>query len=451
MFEARNTTDSNPTDPPAPAPGTHLPATALLGHITTLTHTARTLIPVLQHTTATETDLVDIITGIEETKAALAALETHATLALDTATRATQARHGATPETLGRGVGTQIALARHEAPTEGLRHLRCSRILIEDLPLTLAHLTRGGFTEDQALTLAHEVRHLNPDLRTEIDTRLHAHPEDFTGQGAKALSNCVRTLAQELDPRDLLAQAETARQKRYVTLYPAPHAMMHLTGMLPVDQGLLIQAVLNDLTDSTLATGQGAGRNREQIRTDEFFELLTGTHTRAPAVEIGLIITDRSLFEGDTEPAYLQGYGSVPSPWARDLIRGDDHDAKAIRWIRRLYTAPGTGDLLNMDSTRRTYPRGLAKFIRVRDQICATPGCNHPIGHYDHIHQAALGGKTTAANGAGRCAWCNQTKETLGFTERVIPGIRHGFEITTPAGKTYRSIAPPLPGTHTRN
>ncbi|GAA4369111.1 HNH endonuclease [Paeniglutamicibacter cryotolerans] len=449
MFKARKTTAANPTDPPAP--GTPLPATALLTEIMTLTSTARTLIPGLGHTPAAEAEIVELIAGIEETKAALAALETHATLALDVAARTTQALHGSTPDALGRGVGTQIALARHEAPIEGLRHLRCSRILIEDLPLTLAHLTRGGFTEDQALTLAHEVRHLDHDTRAEIDARLHAHPEDFTGQGAKALSNCVRTLAQELDPRDLLAKAETARQKRYVTLYPAPHAMMHLTGMLPVEQGLLIEAVLNDLTDSALATGQGAGRTREQIRTDHFYELLTGTGTQAPALEIALVMTDRSLFEGDTEPAYLQGYGSVPSPWARDLIRGDDHDAKATRWIRRLYTAPGTGDLLNMDSTRRTYPRGLAQFIRVRDQICATPGCNHPIGHYDHIHQAALGGKTTAANGAGRCAWCNQTKETTGFTERVIPGIRHGFEITTPAGKTYRSIAPPLPGTHTRN
>jgi hypothetical protein len=58
-------------------------------------------------------------------------------------------------------------------------------------------------------------------------------------------------------------------------------------------------------------------------------------------------------------------------------------------------------------------------------------------------------GRTTEANLAGRCEACNHAKEGPGWRARTrsMDGERHLIEITTPTGHTYRSHAPPLPGT----
>jgi 5-methylcytosine-specific restriction endonuclease McrA len=115
-------------------------------------------------------------------------------------------------------------------------------------------------------------------------------------------------------------------------------------------------------------------------------------------------------------------------------------------WLRRLYTAPGTGDLVAMDSRRRLFPAPLRRFIQIRDDTCRTPYCDAPIRHHDHIIPWHNDGPTTLANGAGLCEACNHTKELPGWKAQPRPGPRHTIELTTPTGHTYRSTAPPLPG-----
>ncbi|MCZ9885191.1 HNH endonuclease, partial [Arthrobacter sp. B2a2-09] len=72
-------------------------------------------------------------------------------------------------------------------------------------------------------------------------------------------------------------------------------------------------------------------------------------------------------FQGDSEPARLPGYGIVPAGWARTLLadntgntkRGQDGQGPDLKvWLRRLYTAPGSGDLVGADSRARLYPPG---------------------------------------------------------------------------------------------
>ncbi|MFD1240656.1 HNH endonuclease, partial [Arthrobacter ulcerisalmonis] len=123
-------------------------------------------------------------------------------------------------------------------------------------------------------------------------------------------------------------------------------------------------------------------------------------------------------------------------------------------WVRRLYTAPASGELLAMDSRARLLPPGLRRFIEARDATCRTPYCDAPIRHYDHIHPWHLGGTTTATNTAGLCEACNYTKEQPGWKTTTNPGTtgtnepgRHQLHITTPTGHTYTSTAPPPPGT----
>jgi hypothetical protein len=115
-------------------------------------------------------------------------------------------------------------------------------------------------------------------------------------------------------------------------------------------------------------------------------ERLTGqTTASAVPVEIHLVMTDRTLLGDDkdsNQPAHLAGSGPIPADLARRLAVSAAEAAAA--WLRRLYATPDTGQLIAMDSQRRMFPAGLARFIEVRDQFCSTPWCDAPIRHIDH-------------------------------------------------------------------
>jgi hypothetical protein len=143
------------------------------------------------------------------------------------------------------------------------------------------------------------------------------------------------------------------------------------------------------------------------------------------------------------EPAVLLGYGPVPAPWARDLLRG----TRARVWLRRLYTHPDTGALVGMDSRRRCFDGRLREFLILRDRVCRTPWCDAPIRHLDHVTPAEHGGPTSAANGQGYCAACNHAKQAPGWTTTPLAGdAGTAVTTTTPTGHSYRSRPPAPPG-----
>jgi hypothetical protein len=186
---------------------------------------------------------------------------------------------------------------------------------------------------------------------------------------------------------------------------------------------------------------------------DALVERTTGKAGGISGIDIQLIMTDRTLFQADSEPARLPGYGIVPAGGARNLLRdaaggsGGSGDERAFAlWVRRLYTAPATGELVAMDSRARIFPPGLRRFLQARDDTCRTPYCDAPIRHLDHIIPWHTGGATTADNGAGLCEACNHAKETPGWSAHPRPGPRHTLQLTTPTGHSYHSTAPPLPG-----
>ncbi|WP_309075412.1 HNH endonuclease signature motif containing protein, partial [Paenarthrobacter sp.] len=252
--------------------------------------------------------------------------------------------------------------------------------------------------------------------------------------------------------------------ERTVSLRPAPDAMTYLTALLPVAQGVAVYAALCRTADSARASGDvrsgGVVPTRGQVMADTLVERVTGTPGGISGVNLDLVMTDRTLFQGDSEPARLKGYGIVPAEWARELLTedqtGPDHsttpDTEFTVWLRRLYTAPATGELLSMDSKARLFPPRLRRFIEIRDDICRTPYCDAPIRHIDHVLPWRSGGKTNLANGAGLCEACNHTKENPGWTTKTVAAELHGgvhtLEISTPTGHTYQSKAPPLPGHH---
>jgi len=413
---------------------------------------------------------------LEDLKSALAARQARHAVAFDLSQRHEQADAGMPAAELGAGIAAQIALARRESPAKGSRLLGLAKALVTEMPHTLAALETGQLNEWRATLLVRETACLSAEERTAVDEELAPDAGTLDGAGDRRIIASARAAAYRRDPRTVTQRASHAASERHVSLRPAPDAMCYLTALLPVAQGVAMHAALTRHADSLRSAGDP--RTRGQLMSDTLVERTTGTPGGITGIEIQLVMTDRTLLQGDSEPARLPGYGVVPAGWARELLtrggqaadvrqkplsptatdaggalveetdttRDSGGDRSFHVWLRRLYTAPGTGEL-TMDSRARLFPPGLRRLIQVRDDTCRTPYCDAPIRHFDHIVPWHRGGPTTRDNGAGLCEACNHTKEAPGWTAKPRPGPRHTIEIQTPTGHTYQSTAPPLPGT----
>ena len=159
-------------------------------------------------------------------------------------------------------------------------------------------------------------------------------------------------------------------------------------------------------------------------------------------VQVNLIMTDRTLLDGDDEPAHLHGHGPIPAALARALVLGAA-DSTTRTFVRRLYTDPTGAALTAMDSRSRLFPDRARAFLINRDHTCRTPWCDAPIRQIDHLTAHTAGGATTISNGQCLCQACNLTKQAPGWSARADPdGTIH---TTTPTGAGYPSHPPPPP------
>lgn len=389
--------------------------------------------------------MIDQLRKLEELKSAAAALQVKIAVAFDLSQRREQLRAGVPADELGTGVAAQIALARRESPAKGSRLLGLAKALVTEMPHTLAGLEAGRLNEWRATLLVRETACLSPADRSAVDEELASDVGKLSGAGDRAVIAAARSAAYRHDPRSVADRASHAAAERHVSLRPAPDTMCYLTAFLPVAEGVAVHAALTRQADAFRSDGDP--RSRGQIMADALVERVTGTAGGISGVQIQLVMTDRTLLQGDSEPARLPGYGVVPAGWAREFAaQSQGHDRPLNVWLRRLYTAPGSGDLVAMDSRARLFPPGLGRFIQVRDHTCRTPYCDAPIRHLDHVLPWHSGGTTTQSNGAGLCEACNHIKEAPGWRCRPSPGPRHTLQLTTPTGHSYQSTAPPLPG-----
>ncbi|WP_081416422.1 HNH endonuclease [Arthrobacter castelli] len=407
---------------------------------------------------ASDADTIECIRALEEMKSAAAAAQARMSAVFDVSQRRLQAEHGMPEGYRGKGVGAQLALARRESPSRGARFLKLSTTLVHEMPHSLAAMSAGRISEWRATLLARETECLSKEHRAAVDQELAADAETLSGLSDRRLIGLARRAANRLEPASMAARAVKAANERSVTCRPAPDSMCYLTALVPVAQGVAALAALSRVADGANTGGEERGRG--QIMADTLVERITGQETAsAVPVQVQLVMTDRTLLAGDSEPAMLPGYGVVSGETARGLTRAAPGDGKT--WIRRLYTAPGDGALVAMDSSARAFPAGMARFISTRDQLCSTPWCDAPIRHVDHIVPKAAGGPTSDMNGRGQCAACNYAKEAPGWRvspdERAGPDGRaaqlrrvlaqpHGTTTTTPTGHTYVHTTLPPPG-----
>jgi hypothetical protein len=392
---------------------------------------------------ADEAALVARLAHLETVKAAAAAAQARVTVLLDEKRRAAEAAAGVPAAKRGRGLASEVALARRDSPNKGGRHVGLARALVHEMPHTLRALELGLLSEWRATIMVRESACLSVEDRRQLDVELCGDPTRLEGWGDKRVEAEAKKIAYRLDAEAVVERAAKAVADRTVAIRPAPDCMTYVTALLPVAQGVAVYAAVRRAADTTFD-----GRSRGQVMADTLVERVTGRPAEVPvpiAVHVG--VSANTLFGDDDGPAHVQGYGPIPAGVARTLISDAVGDARSQAVLRRLFVSPATGALVAMDSRARRFPKSLATFITARDQTCRTPYCDAPIRHLDHAHPHHRGGPTSAANGLGLCAHCNYTKETPGWqvttTDHTGP---HTATFQTPTKARYRSTAPPPPG-----
>ena len=393
---------------------------------------------------ASEKDLRILVERFEELKSKAAAAQARATALWARKRTAAERAAGIPARRRGKGLASEIALARRDAPACGNTHLGMARALVEEMPYTMAALEAGALSEYRALLIVRESACLTVEDRRRLDEELHEQAQGFHGWGNKRVAAEAKAITARLDAAAVVERTNKAVADRCVTTRPAPNGMVYVTFLMPLAHGIGMYAALK--RDADLC---GDGRSQGQVMTDTAYARVTGRSVTQPVdVTLNLVLADTTLFGRDDSPGFMTGYGPVPAAVARHLVNDAvaDEDAKAT--LRRLYRHPTSGQLVAMESRARIFPRGLAAFIGLRDQTCRTPYCNAAIRHTDHATPDRDGGTTSALNGLGMCEACNYAKEAPGW--QVHTGNDNGThtaQFRTPTNAVYHSIAPPPPGT----
>ncbi len=393
------------------------------------------------------TELVDLLTALENLTAAAAAVQARAAVELDTAERARQAALGIPAEKRGLGVAGQVALARRVSPHRGASLLGAAKAWCTEMPHTFDALATGHLSEHRATLLVRETACLSLEVREEVDRLMCAVGPDgrrsVDGLGDSRVVGLARQHAARLEPASLVRRAQKATDDRCVTLRPAPDTMTYLTALVPVAQGVAAYASLRAAASSARSSGDPRGLG--QVMADTLVERLTGqASAESVPVAVQLVVSDDALLAAGSEPAHVIGGGAIPAAVARTLT-ANALDADAA-WLRRIYTDP-RGRLTATSSQDRFFAGGLADLLRVRDLgTCRTPWCDAPTRHLDHVVPAERNGPTDQENGQGLCEACNQAKQAPGWSQTTDPETDlHTVRTTTPSGHRYLSRAPDLP------
>ncbi|GAA1870989.1 HNH endonuclease [Brevibacterium marinum] len=383
----------------------------------------------------TEAEAIDRITALEELTSAAAAAQARETLTFDMRRRNREAEEGVSSKNQGKGIGSEIALARKVSRARGSTLLKFSRSLLIDLPHTYSALKAGDISEEKARAVAKETDWLPRDKRRQVDERM---ADRLAEVGVGRLGNEVRALAQQADQKSAVEHLERRTEERAVSVRPAPDNMAYLTALLPMPRAVAVYANLKKSAAALVGTGQSGQRTQSQVMADLLVERTTGQETaEAVPTEIHLVMNDDSLVGQGEAPAWLPGFGPLPAGAAREFVSENE----APVFLRRLFTRPEDGQLVRMDSKRREFSGLLRRMIVIRDGVCRSPWCDAQIKHADHATAVAAGGQTEWGNASGLCASCNFVKEIAGWRHEATP---EKLTVRTPTGHRYETRTRPI-------
>ncbi len=174
-------------------------------------------------------------------------------------------------------------------------------------------------------------------------------------------------------------------QDRYVEIGPVSPGLAGISGALHSTVGAALDRVLDVLADSVC---RNDSRTKAQRRADAFGALAAGLTVlrcdcggpdcpaaqRQPGTNVVIhVLAEPAAISGEAcAPAYLPGFGPLPTTSLRDLA--------GVAKIKPLSLPPDRAEARYRPST------ALAEFIRFRDLTCRFPGCDAPADVCDIDH-----------------------------------------------------------------
>ena len=137
---------------------------------------------------ADEAALIARIDELERLKSAAAAGQARAAAALDEKRRAVEAAAGVPKAKQGRGLGSEVGLWRRDSADRGARYLNMAKMLVRDMPHTLARLECGDLSEWRAELIVREAADLSRADRRVLDAELCAEVSKLEGMGNGRIS-----------------------------------------------------------------------------------------------------------------------------------------------------------------------------------------------------------------------------------------------------------------------
>ncbi|WP_346036149.1 HNH endonuclease [Brevibacterium picturae] len=399
--------------------------------------------------TVSEAESLDRITAYEELKATLSYAQARETVQFASKRVKRDELNRLPVRQWGVRVGDEIGLAKKSSPGAGRAFLNTAQSLVGGLPGTFKALSVGKVSEQKARVMVEETDGLtNEDKRT-VDARMG---ESLGPSGIRGLRSEARALVQELRMDDAAEKVKRATARRRLTLTALRDGMGRPSATLPLQQAVAAFEGLKSTADTAVAQGTTDDRSHGQFMADTCVERLTGQAAAAAVpTEVHLIVDAKSLFSDGLAPSWIPGYGPLPARTARNFIASNEAAVfirrmftasnEAAVFIRRMFTAAEGGHLVGMESRARSFTGKLRQMVVFRDDMCRTPCCDAPIKHADHADPHADGGKTSWENASGLCASCNYAKEHPGWKHAATAD---GVTVTTPSGKDYSDVTPPL-------
>ncbi|WP_285030727.1 DUF222 domain-containing protein [Mycolicibacterium sp. lyk4-40-TYG-92] len=201
---------------------------------------------------ADEAALLGRMAELEQAKGAAAAEQARLAAALE-ARRVEAARAGG-PRVSRAALGSEVGLARGESPHRGERLMAMARILVADMPSTLAALESGVLSEHRAELITKEAACLSVLDRQLLDAELCTDPATIDGMGDAEIAAQVKRIVYRLDHDAALERARRAPAGRHVRFRPAHDGMATVSVRLPAAEGRAMHTALSDEAATTLAS-----------------------------------------------------------------------------------------------------------------------------------------------------------------------------------------------------
>lgn len=337
------------------------------------------------------------------------------------------------------GTSTASWLRHHAGLSSGAASdlVRTARALRDRLPATAEALRAGEVTTQHARTIARTTHLVETRTRPEVALDASADAEDVLLSVARAvdagsLNGFATRVRQVVDPDGALADAERARDRRWLTTATTLDGMVSIDGLLDAEAG---SVVLTALSAAGAPRGVDDQRSAPQRRADALVDVCqhaldAGAVSGQGGVRPHLLVTTPlSALTGrlrgtDPRAAELAWTGPVTDPTVRRL----GCDASVTRVVLDPDSLP-----LDVGRSTRTVPAHLRHALLVRDGGCVAEGCDRPAAWTEahHVVHWAEGGATALENLVLLCRTHHHKVHEGGwqFTPiggrwRLTPGVR---------------------------